>query len=95
MTITCQYIIGYHESVRRLQLLHSYNPQYQLGILGDIHTLQYDGSVRLGIAIRSKCSFGDWSFMNKANLRDLIAATGLVILLKIGFKSSWKFKLVY
>ena len=27
-------------------------------------------------------------FVNKANLRDLIAATGLVILLKIGFKSS-------
>ena len=29
-----------------------------------------------------------WSIINKANLRDLIAATSLVILLKIGFKSS-------
>ena len=30
----------------------------------------------------------DFHYKNKATLRDLIAATGLVILLKIGFKSS-------
>ena len=43
--------------------------------------------ILLRLAITSSGLRGD-IYVNKANLRDLIAATGLVMLLKIGFNSS-------